>query len=38
MGEGTSVVGINWSEIHKCDAISLQGHLLSKFISALVLR
>ena len=35
MGEGVSVVGINWSEIHKCDAVSLQGHLMS---SALVLR
>ena len=38
MREGVSVVGINWSEVHKCDAVSLQGHLLSKFNSTLVLR
>ena len=35
MGEGVSVVGINWSEIHKCDGVSFQDHLMS---SALVLR
>ena len=35
MGEGVSVVGINWSEIHKCDGVSLQGNLMS---FALVLR
>ena len=32
------MVGINWLGIHKCDGVSLQGHLLSKFNSALVLR
>ena len=26
MGEGKSVVGINWSEIHECDTVSIQGH------------
>ena len=38
MGEGMSVVSISRLGIHKCDAISLQGHMLSKFNSALVLR
>ena len=35
MGERISVVGINWSGIHKYDGVSCQGHLMS---SALVLR
>ncbi len=26
MGEGKFVVGINWSEIHECDTVSIQGH------------
>ena len=35
MEEGTSVVGINWLGIHKCDGVSFQDPLMS---SALVLR
>ena len=31
MGEGVSVVGINWPEIHECDGVSFQGHVISKF-------
>ena len=26
MGEGKSVVGIDCSEIHECDTVSIQGH------------
>ena len=38
MGEGMSVVGINCRGIHKCDGVTFQGYLLSKFNSVLVLR
>ena len=38
MGEGVSVVCINWSGVHKCGGVSMQGHLMSKFKSTLVLR